>query len=194
MTDAPNHETFNILDALEGVTYPTDTVPVSFDAKLMHLIADTDKEIADLVLLKRHDEAEQLQRELDNLKEQAKETFFTFEIRAVDRGLLRAQEAKALKKYPEEKDIFNRVERDRQREEYSEILYLSLHVISVTSPSGAKQLLFDEETARQFVAKAPAASVNALMTRIQELYQGSNKGYEDSIKDLDFLSGASRGE
>lgn len=195
MTDAPatpDHKTFDLLDALAGVTHPESEVNVYLDDSLMYLIDQTNAEIRKAEILGKQDVKATLEEKLATLKEQAAGVRFTFKIRAIPREVHTSIITETEKEHPDSKDFLGRPEANPERDEYFSNRFWAAHIVQVTSPSGATQEGFTPEYAKAFRGQAPRSAINAIQKAIDSLYASAEAGYENVVQETNFLSDASR--
>lgn len=191
MTDAPNHETFDLIEALQGINYPEDSVEVFLDDNLMYLRNKAEKELRKAEILNQKDQVEEISKRLEELLDAASVVKFTFHVRAISRRDHQSLSKEVLKQYPVEKDFLGREESNPDREDlYAEKTWAA-HIVKIVNPAGAVQNGITPEEARAFIAQAPRSATEAVQAKIEALYEGSKEGYESLIKETNFLSDAS---
>lgn len=196
MTDAPatpDHKTFDLLDALAGVSHPETTVDVYLDDSLMYLISQTDAEIRKAEIRGEKEQKDTLEAKIAELKEQAATVKFEFTIRAIPRGVHTAIIAETEKEHPDTKDFLGRVEPNPERDEFFSNKFWAAHITQVKAPTGAVQQGLTPEYAAAFRSQAPRSAINAVQKAIDSLYANAEAGYENVVQETSFLSGASLG-
>lgn len=188
---APDHESFDLIAAIQGISYPEETVEVYLDDNIMYLLDKAKSALRKAEILGQEDDKARLEEEIENLRDAASGVRFQFLLRAQPRRIHQAATREALKRFPEEKDVFGRVIEDDERDEFFTNRLWALHIVEITSPSGAKQVGLSEEEVQSFRDLAPRSAQNAIQRTLDGLYKGADQGYEAMIQDNDFLSGAS---
>lgn len=194
MTEELDHNTFDLLDAISGRSYPEHEVRVSFDEKKAFDLYQTDNRIKILsVMVHLSDEEKaELERLRDEVRPQLisdlKSSTYTFKLRGVSRDARDEVVELADKEYPKERDARGRVVPDKNRAEYIENQYWLLHIVSITNPQGKTNADLDSETVQLFRDQAPVFAVEAVAAGIRELIEGSKAGFESLAQDTDFLS------
>lgn len=189
--ETPNHETFNIIDALQGVDYPEDSVDVFMSDNLMYLISKANDELRLAELRKEEDKVKEIQEKLDNLREQASIVKFTFHVRSIPRDQMKAILTKLDNDFPPEKDLMGRDVSNPERDETFMSRQWAAHIVRIVNPNGAVQVGISEEDAEKLRGHMPQSALEAVQRTMDALYEGAKKGYETSIQDVNFLSGAS---
>ena len=190
--ETPNHETFNIIDALQGVDYPEDSVDVFMSDNLMFLISKANDELRLAELRKEEDKVKEIQEKLDNLREQASIVKFTFHVRSIPRDQIKAILTKLDADFPPEKDLMGREVPNPERDESFMARQWAAHIVRIVNPNGAVQVGISEEDADKLRGHMPQSALEAVQRTMDSLYEGAKKGYETSIQDVNFLSGASQ--
>lgn len=189
--ETPNHETFNIIDALQGVDYPEDSVDVFMSDNLMYLISKANDELRLAELRKEEDKVKEIREKLDNLREQASIVKFTFHVRSIPRDQMKAILTKLDNDFPPEKDLMGRDVSNPERDEAFMSRQWAAHIVRIVNPNGAVQVGISEEDAEKLRGHMPQSALEAVQRTMDALYEGAKKGYETSIQDVNFLSGAS---
>lgn len=191
MTETPDHETFDLIAAVQGINYPEDTVEVYFDESLMFHIHRSSQQVDRLFQQGLIEEAAALTEEIDKLRDSAQEVKYTFHLRAVPRELNRAMFQEINKEFPEEVDFLQRPVPNPERNEAFADRHWALHITKVVNPAGAITTDVTPGVAKVLRNRLPGAGQTRIENAIESLYSDSKKGYEDLIKDVNFLSGAS---
>lgn len=179
--DAPEPKTFNLLAALEGRTYATETVTVFMDESLMYAYnkanwdADTDPDNED----KRA------------VVEELEKTFEGIALKVTVRTIPPEQSEIVLdevtKEFPPKFNVIGNPLPDREADaEYNARLW-ALNIVNIEAPDGSN-LVPSIEDIKALRAKAPQPTLDAISKAIHELTDGSLSGYEQIVKNPDFLS------
>lgn len=185
-----DHESFNILDALTGRTYPSTTIKVHQDAEADFLIAEANVLIGELRAANEQEKARELETRINELRERAKSTAITVYLQSIsddDRDLLREA---ALSKYPEEFDFLQRTVPNADRDVfYTNNLWAS-HITALEAKGGKDtDITVDKIVALRTVL--PDYSKRAIAAKLDSLYSGANDGYQQTVQDTAFSSAAS---
>jgi hypothetical protein len=191
ITGAP--ETFDLIAAIEGTSYPEDTVRFLFDARAANALAALQGELNKLLTLGRKDEYNDLEPVYEKALEDLKDSIFTVTVRAVPREVKKAALLAADAKYPPELHPLTGVEKDNfEKLEYLNVLNWQSHIVKWEDPQGrVVNGPLDTDLVQKILDKAPEASIEAVTRKINELETGAKAGYERAVQELDFLSGAS---
>lgn len=193
MSDAtPSHETFDIMDALQGVSFPEDTVEFFLDENLNYIVNKTNQELKRHELLGNKEAAEELRSKRDDLIESAVTKKFTATVRATPDNIREAIDTEVEEKYPSEQDILGREKPNPEKDSFYMAKYWAAHVVKLSNPTGVEQVGMTYDQALAFRKTAPRSAVLAIQEKINELYSGSKAGYQDIVQESNFLSGASR--
>lgn len=190
-TVTPSHETFDILDALQGATFPEDTVDFFLDENLNYLVNKTNNELKQLEYRGQTEKAESLKKHRDELLESAVSKKFTATVRAVPDNVREAIDVETEEKHPAEQDIYGREKTSPERDAFFMAKYWAAHVVKITNPTGVSQIGMTFDQASAFRKTAPRSAVLAIQDKINELYSGSKAGYQDIVQESNFLSDAS---
>lgn len=189
--ETPDHEGFDLIAALQGVSYPEERVSVYLDDNIMYLRNKTHQEIRRAEILGNDEAKSALEAKLGELAEAASGVKFEFIVRGVPRKVHQAILKDVFLKYPEEKDLMGRTESNDERDdEYNNKLWAA-HIVKIIAPSGKETVGMTEELAKEFRGQAPPSAMAAVQKAIDSLYSGAKAGYEDLVQDNDFLSDAS---
>lgn len=191
MTETPDHKTFNLLEALQGINYPEDYVDVYLDAAVMYRLDKIDTELKKFEILQDAEGIERLEKVREDLVSAAETLRFRFHVQYQPRERRQALFTEVFEEHPEVKDAFGRVQPDTIRDEYFTNREWSLHITRVEDPSGAVQAAPAPEVIEAFRKKAPDPAQVAIQKKIDSLYEGTKAGYEDFIQETSFLSSAS---
>lgn len=191
LTGSP--ETFDLLGAIEGTTYPEVDVPFYFDAESALLISNMNKELQKLAALGRIEQYEALEPVFFEAVEALKDSQFTFTLKSVPRKVKKAWVAKAQAKFPDKQaDALGNVQPNIEGFQYVELLQWQSYLIKITDPTGKVSLgPFPEATVSKLMDEAPEASLQAVSEAISELDEGVKSGYEVAVRNLDFSSAPS---
>jgi hypothetical protein len=191
LTDAlnPNPDTFDLLAAIEGTSFPEDEVPFLFDAEAANAVANMKKKLDDLKLLARIDEYNELEAVYEKAVEALRAVTFTVTVRAVPREVKKAALLAADAKYAPELNPLTGVEKPNfEKLEYLNTLNWQAHIVRFTDPDGrVVDGPLGIETVQKILDKAPEASIAAVQRAIDDLETGAKAGYETLVAGIDFL-------
>lgn len=183
--------TFDLGEVLAGRGYPTLDVPVYLDEATAFAIHQAKKELDRLQLLGDKDAYAKVEADLFALIEKVNDQKYVFSLKGVPRKVKKDILLKVNAKHPVELDLLGRETPSMDRDElYTELIW-SVHVVSITAPSGKKIEAPSVETLNGFRDEAPQAAVEAVQAGIDELSSGSKEGFEAAARNTDFLSDAS---
>lgn len=133
---AQDKGTFNVLDAIKNKAYPQDIVTVYTDVDSAYEIHRLEKQIADLGD-NDHEQINQLDDVIANLKENIKASSLTFRLRGIGRDLKDAINDEAHLKFPwEDRSKADPVDLG-EGAEWCNRSYLAAHIVDVTDANGA---------------------------------------------------------
>lgn len=182
-------KTFDLADALAGISYPEVTFPVFFDARTAHEITLKNRELdaANSAL----PEFKEKEKEFMDLLDKARSSKYTFTIRGINHE--RRSEAVDLVM----KEIISLPEGDQRAfaEKNAETrlrhIYWSAHIVKIEDPNGAVKTAITEEEAKALFNQLPDPSREEVERQIDKMVDDLSLGYQITVSDFDFLSEAS---
>lgn len=182
--------TFDLIGAIEGTTYPETEVRFYFDARAAQQIHGMNKRLTLLGALGRTEEYEELEPQFFQAIEDLKDKEYIVTVRGVPREVKKAWVAKAQAKHPDKKP-----NKDGYQEPnvagmaYVQLLQWQSHIVSIANPEGKVNTgPFEESVIESLLNRAPDASLAAVAEAIEELDTGTKSGYEEAVRNRDFLS------
>lgn len=190
MTNAVDPGSFDLIDAINGTTYPEEEVPFLFDARAANAIAGLDAELKKNLALGRVEQYEEVEKVYFEAIENLKPAMFKVTVKSVPREVKKAIIAKADAKHPKEFNALTGAEEvSDEKEEYFNVLNWRAHISKIEDPSGRViHGPLPEDHIQLLLDKGPDASLAAVASKIAELESGAASGYEQAIRNLDFLS------
>lgn len=195
MSEELDHNTFDLLDAITGRTYPEHSVKVSFDEKSafdLYEVSNRIKALEARASIRSAEEDDELRELVDvkrpDLLEKMKSLTYTFLLRGVTRDARQELIDLADERYPAPQDADERAKVARERAEFVENQTWLMHIVSITNPQGQTNAALDEDTIQMFRDQAPLVAVNRVAGGIQDLTRGAKSGFETLAQDPDFLS------
>lgn len=189
-------ETFDLVAAINGTTYPDDEVMFLFDERAANAIASLDAELKKNLALGRVDEYNEIEKVYFEAIENLKPIMFKVTVKSVPREVTKAVLAEADAKYPKKINQLTGVEEfNEAKEEFFNVLNWRAHISKFEDPSG--KVVYGplpKEHIELLLNKGPKASLRAVGEKIVELDNGASAGYEQAVRNLDFLSKPSPGD
>lgn len=166
---AKDKNTFNVLDAIQGRSYPQDIVTIYTDTNAAYEIHNIEKHIADL----GNDEAEQINKldeQITTLKQRIKDTALTFRLRGIGRDLKEAINDEARLLFPwTDKTNPDPVDQGIGAE-WVNRSFLAAHIVDVTDALGnVDEHMWDEAQVETLRKSIPDESFLSLIRLMQEL-------------------------
>lgn len=188
LTGSP--QTFDLIGAIEGTTFPQAEVPFLFDAEAANAVGNMKSELHRLAMLGRTDEHDALEEVYFNALEALKAITFRVTVKSVPRKVKKAVLAEADAKYPSEFNPLTGVEKQNfDKLEFYNLLNWRAHIVKFEDPSGkVVEGPLDKDLVEKLLDNAPEASIAAVSAAIEELETGAKSGYEEAVRNLDFLS------
>lgn len=183
-------ETFDLIGAIEGTTYPEADVRFLFDAKAANALAALDSELKKNLALGRTDEYNAIEPVFFDAIENLKAATFTVTVRSTPRKVRKAVLAEADAKYPVQRNALTGVEEPNfEKQEFLNVLTWRAHIVKFTDPGGkVVQGPLDRALVEKLLDEAPDASIAAVSEKIDELQNGAAAGYGMAVRNLDFSS------
>jgi len=177
--DLNNPKTFDLIAALTGRSYPQDTVRVVFDEAGMYALAKA----TDLAY--RNPASKELEEARVRVEKALEGDIYEFTVRGVPRHILKTLTEKVLAKYPITK--FGEATQDPGAEDYFAQLEWEMYVVKVKSPDGSEVVPTPDDIAAM-LKLLPASGIHAVASAIASLRDNAERGYEQLVQGLDFLS------
>lgn len=179
--DAPEPKTFNLLAALEGRTYATDTVTVFMDEGLMYAYAkasrDADYDPADK---KKEAVVQELLKTFDGIA-------LKFTVRTVPQEQQEVIFEEIEEEFPPQYSPIGLVLPNRKANAEFNARLWALHIVNIEAPDGASMVPSVEDI-KALRASAPQVTLEAIAAAIDGLTKQSGSAYEQVVKNPDFLS------
>lgn len=187
-------ETFDLIGAIEGSTFPETTVRFLFDSAAATSIAQTNLELQKLLALGRSDEYETLEKVYFDAIEALEPVTFKVTVKSVPRKVKKAVFAELDAAHPPKVNVLTGIEEQSvDRIEFYNVLNWRAHIIRFEDPQGrVVDGPLDRDLIQKLLDNAPEASIAAIENAIEELETGSKAGYEQAVRNIDFLSEASQ--
>ncbi len=178
---------FDLVAALKGRTYPEDTVTIFLDEAKMYEYAKASRD-AD------HDPMNEEKQELaKKIFNDFKEIAITVTLKSAPRHVVKAVEEEIEEKYPSKFSAFGILEPNAAREEEFNLRLWSIYIQRMELSDGTFSVPSPEEIAT-FRDAAPQVALEVVAKAIDDLFEVTKSGYEQIVKDPDFLSQRSRTE
>lgn len=179
-------DTFDMRDVLANRKYPTTTQRVWVDEEGFFELAALERKAASIT--ESGPELEDVERQIQNLKDELNAGAYTYHLRATSRRAREDMQTEALVQFPIKRDPLGREDEKQawQRGNLLTELYFAAHVTKVVNPAGAEQVWTDEnrrDLARATLGMLPEYSVKALDAAILAL-----RGETEMQQGVDFLS------
>ena len=172
---------FDLIAALEGRSYPEDTVTIFLDEALMYEYSkakyDADRDPAN----------EEKQETLKTLMALIKDLSFKVHLRGVPRFRIVELSESVAKDFPVKTNAFGNQIADPKANEVFTLGAWALHITGF-EPAGAERFVPTSQELESFRRLAPAAALEEVGSAIDRLSQGARSGYEQIVMDPDFLS------
>jgi hypothetical protein len=191
MTDVtPDAAAFDLVAAINATTYPEDEVLFLFDEAAANAIAALDAELKKNLALGRAEQYEEVEKVYFDAIENLKPITFKVTVRSVPREVTKAVIAEADAKYPKKFNALTGVEEvSDEKEEFFNVLNWRAHIVKFEDPNGkVVHGPLPKEHIELLLNKGPKASLAAVGAKINELDSGAAAGYEQAVRNLDFLS------
>lgn len=190
MTEELNPQTFDLIAALSGRSYPTLDVTIYLDEALGFEIHKLQGDLASAEARGDEEESARLYKEKAAKVKQASQEAFTVTLKSIPESVRRTVIAKVQEDFPEKSDLLGRpLPNPAADEEFTKKMWRA-YIVSVTAPDGSVKAV-DEADVNALYANAPNSAIEAITVGIRELQTGASAGYEHAAKEIDFLSQAS---
>lgn len=174
--------TFDLTSMFTGEDFPTDTFPVFVNERIAFELSRLEEKIL------QDPENEALEAERVRLLDEARGAMFEVTLQGVPRDQYLAVVEDIAERFPSELTGLGRLKPNRDRDEALESAVWSLYIKSIRDPHGAVGEGITEEEATLMRRNLPGPAVSDIATRISNLSQSVQKGYEGLAQEIDFLS------
>lgn len=179
-------KSFDLLEALQGVSYPEETFSIYFDGKGASEIYHANREL---------DAADPTSEEFKEKERAFLELVNKFrgsEYKITIRGISQEHYADALETIIREAEAFGKtksqIEISQFLETRQEQLLWAQHIVKIEDPQGRVRAPITNEEATALYNKLPEPSKGEIERRIARMNDHTAKGYEIGVTDFDFLS------
>lgn len=181
-----DHQSFDLLEALQGVSFPEETFSVYFDGKGAQEIYHANREL-DAADPTTEDFKEKEKAFLDRV-----DRFQGSEYKITIRGISQEHYADTLETIIREAEAFGKtksqIEISQFLETRQEQLLWAQHIVKIEDPQGRVRAPITNEEATALYNKLPEPSKNEIGRQIELMKDHTAKGYEIGVSDFDFLS------
>lgn len=183
--------TFNILEALAGISFPEHSVKVHFNEALNFTLSTLNSALDLAVVGGLSDQVTKLQAEIEDLLKSVEGQLFTVHFRGIPEvereGIIRGVE----EIYPTKTNLLGNPEPNPEGDrELRRRMWLAF-ITKIENPAGAVSVPTEEEI-DGLINRTGGSVHETISDGIAELITGTKSGYEQSIKANDFLSVASQ--
>lgn len=189
MTDALDPKTFDLIGVLSARDYPTLDIEVYFNETLGFEISQIQKALEAAELRGDKDKVLELDESRAAKIKQVEDQKFIVRLKSIPESVRRSIISKVQEEFPEKTDLLGRSQSNPGADEAFTKKMWQAYIKTVTSPDGAVKVV-DEDDINAMYANAPITVHEAITVGIQELQTGSKSGFEDAVKEIDFLSQA----
>lgn len=190
MTDVDS-QSFDLIQALDGISYPEETFPIFFDSKSAQKLYSVNRRLD--ATDPTSEEFKELEKEFLDLVNEFKGSRYEVTIR----GLSSEHYQDAIEVLLKEVQAFSknsdpgaaqRVEVENFIETRTEQLLWAQHIVKITDPQGRVRAPITNEEATALYNRLPEESQKEVSRQIEEMKSRTSSGYEIGITDFDFLS------
>lgn len=181
MSDNNDPKTFDLIAALQGRSYPKETVTIFLDEALMYEYAKATK-AAD-----QDPQNKEKAAAVEALSESFKSLALKVTVRGIPSHVHKSIRDTVLAKHPIQYDHFNQPKANPEFSELYDQLLWENQVVQIEAPDGST-LTPTPEDIRAMRREAPETAVNAIVEAINLLSEGAQSGYEQIVQDPSFLS------
>lgn len=174
-------KTFDLMAALQGRSYPEDTVVVFLDEGAMYSYSRASE------MAERDPANKALQKSVDGILKEMKDLAYKVHLKGVPREVRVALYKQTVEDFPLKKDSLGNIQENLDFEEAFNQGEWELYVVGIEAPDGSKASL-NSDVIKAFRGTAPQASVEAVNVAIAGLRDGAVSGYEQTVQGLNFLS------
>ncbi|MCK9603154.1 MAG: hypothetical protein M0R66_02060 [Candidatus Omnitrophica bacterium] len=176
-----NPKTFNLKEALAGISYPEDTVTVFLDAKLMYEYSQAKREWDyDPANKKKEARVEELEKTFEGIA-------LKVTVKDMPSRIRRDVVNKVRGEFPPEKNMFGMAIDTPEGQEELQLQLWALYITSITAPDGTV-IVPDVEDIKLLRDEAPDIALDTIRKAIDGLTEITKSGYEQAVQAPGFLS------
>lgn len=184
-------ETFDIIGALSGITYPEHEVVAYLDDSVGFTMYTFEKAYELAVSTGKLEEAEKIQGEIDEFASEVAGKRITVKLRGIPESIRADIIAEVEETHPSKSDLLGRAEPNPKADRMLRRELWCQMITEIHSPDGAVNIPGEAEV-DAMLSRAGTTFIEAVDTGIGELISGSKAGFEAAARNLDFLSSASQ--
>lgn len=190
MSEQLNPKTLDLVGVLTGRDYPELDVPVYFNEKLGFEIYQINKQIREAEARADEKKLKALDKELAEKIKATESERYVVTLVAIPSDVYRAIVAEVNEKHPDEATFPGMPSKPNPLGDalFTRKLW-EAYIRTVTGPDGSQSHVGPDEI-EVLISKAPDLAQASITRGISELRSGSAAGFEEAVKDLDFLSPA----
>lgn len=180
-------ETFNVLDVLSGVAYPSTTITLHLNEEAARLVNQLREKVE--VEYSDTEVPADLSSALAEAREALEATKLTFHLRGISTEVERNCRAKAKAKFPDKKQNVNGMQiavPTEEQETFFQQLVIAAHCQQIVNGEGKIHTAPDVEVIEQFYYRAPFSQVQKLIEAVNSLKVDAGE-FEAAVSD-DFLA------
>lgn len=180
--------TFDLLAAIQGITYPEAEVKLYFDHAAAARISGIEDLLADAEARDDEEAVAEATALLKKVVAAVGASEYTVTVRGIPQAAHEEIVASVDQEHPAEFDSFRRKTSYPERDEALTLALWQAYIVKVTNHEGAVVENVPPEFVAQFKASAPGSMIVRLIEAINTLQEDRSSAYETYITGTDFLS------
>lgn len=185
-----DHKTLDIGAVIAGIGFPETDVEVFFDERPGFAVAQAKKELIAAEVRGDTERVAELDKGLAEVREAARASRYVVSLKGLPESTRKVCDAEAREAFPNTYNLIGQPEPNPEKnDKYEELLWLH-SIVKLTDPNGAVGVPSAEQVKaiRDGVGRSAG---NAINEGIRDLIEGAKEGFEDAVRNPDFLSDAS---
>lgn len=184
-------ESFDLLSAIAGINYPEHEVRVYLDESVGFAYYTLSRAYELAASTGQLEKAETIQKELDELAEESKNTALTVKLRGIPEQIRGDIVAEVEEAHPTKMNFMGQQESNPAGDRMLRRELWSQMIVSITGPDGKVNVPGEAEI-NALLSQGGSTLYEIIDTGIGELISGTKSGFEAQAKNIDFLSEASQ--
>lgn len=189
MTDL-DFKTLDLAAVLSGIGFPESDVEVFFDERPGHAVSEALKKLRAAEVRDDREAVAALDKELEELRRKARSMRYVVSLKGTPESTRKVCDAQAREEHPVSYNFIGQPEPNPEKNDLYETLLWTHSIVKITGPDGAVGVP-TAEWVKELREAAGRTVIKTINEGIKALVESSKEGFEDAVRDVDFLSDAS---
>lgn len=185
-----DHKTLDIAAVIAGIGFPEKDVEVFFDERPGFAVSEAKKALLSAEVRGDSEKVAELDKGLAEVREAARASRYVVTLRGLPESTRKVCDAEAREAFPMSYNLIGQPEPNPEKNDKYEELLWAHSIVKLTAPDGSVGVPTAEQvkSIRDSVGRSAG---NAINEGIRDLIEGAKEGFEDAVRNPDFLSDAS---